>query len=471
MLFNKKIIEYIKKVESNKGKISFFINMKKQSILNDFKNEWIDIMVNLGLYNKLYNVYTPNNIEITDYGIKCDIFIVHGLNFDKLNAHKDTIQENLGGMIVFNNHKASNFINAKIIFCPKNDLAYKVIKQTETYMSYIGNDYSGKPIFVNLKDYPHDLISGGTRSGKSKMNDVMITNSVVNILPEDLQLYLFQIAKSDLVLYEDLIHTRAFCDTLDKCEIGLNYIVNELMIQRDKEIRPYRKKALADNYIDYNQLTHTNKMPTVLVIFDEMSSLFNSKGDESSIKKQKQSINSMIEKIAQFGASLGVFLICSLQRPTMDNLSPFIKAQSTTMTSFRQNNSKSSEVATDDPELALGLKQREFIYKQDKWDYGIVPLIDNKEIYRIIKPYLKPSHRTLFDDLKKMKNRDGIKKGKEKIEYNKTEIKTESEILKENISKIDGFIPYVNPTGMIITQDRKLQTKTSKSIKKGKEKL
>jgi len=445
--------------------------MEKQSILNDFKNEWLDIMVNLGLYNKLYNVYTPNNIEITDYGIKCDIFIVHGLNFEKLNSHKDTIQENLGGMIVFNNHKTSNFINTKIIFCPKNDLKYKVIKQTKAYMQFKGYDYSGKPIFINLKDYAHDLISGGTRSGKSKMNDVMITNSVVNISPDNLQLYLFQIAKSDLVLYEDLIHTRAFCDTLEKCEIGLNYIVNELMIQRDKEIRPYRKKALADNYHDYNKLTHTNKMSTVLVIFDEMSSLFNSKGDESTIKKQKQFINSMIEKIAQFGASLGVFLICSLQRPTMDNLSPFIKAQSTTITSFRQNNSKSSEVATDDPELALGLKQREFIYKQDKWDYGIVPWIDNKEIYNLIKPFLKPNHRTLFDDLAKMQCRSSIKKGKEKVEYSKTKLKTESEILKENIDKIEGFVPYINPTGMIMIDNTKPSPKTSISIKKGREKI
>jgi S-DNA-T family DNA segregation ATPase FtsK/SpoIIIE len=447
MLFNQRIEKYITKMyESKEEKTGFFKwDMERQGVLNSFKKEWLDIMTNLGLYNKYYDAYTPNNIEITEYGIKCDIYITTGLNFEKLDNCKNTIQENLNCTLILNSHKSSCFIDAKFIFCPKEDKEFKIVKQDESYKVYIGNDYSGNPIFLDLKDFPHVMISGGTRSGKSKMTDVMIVNSAVNIPPSDLELFFFQVAKSDLVLYEDLIHTRAFCDTLDKCEIGLNYIVNKVMVERDKLIKPYRKKAMADNYHDYNKLGKGKKMPTIMCVFDETSSIFNAKGDDGSVKKQKQAINALMEKVAQYGASLGVFLATSLQRPTMENMSPFIKSQSISIVSFKQNNNKSAEVATDDAELPIGLKQRQFVFKQDNWDYGIVPWINNTVVYEAIKPFLKPGHKTIFDEL-----------------GSTTLSKEDIQEMKKSRAKVDFEDPKEKETGIAVVDN------VIKTIKKGK---
>ena len=54
--------------------------------------------------------------------------------------------------------------------------------------------------------------------------------------------------------------------------------------------------------------------------------------------------------------------------------------------------------------MAINLEQREFIYHTNKYSYGMVPLIYDKDIYNIIKDKLEPGHRTIFSDFNNMMN-------------------------------------------------------------------
>ena len=89
---------------------------KKSSVINKFKNTWLDIMTLSGLYNKMYFTYALNKIKFTPYGLSGQIYIVPPLTFDKLDSQRDMIEENLGCCIIFNHSKASKWINAKFIF-------------------------------------------------------------------------------------------------------------------------------------------------------------------------------------------------------------------------------------------------------------------------------------------------------------------------------------------------------------------
>lgn len=445
---------------------------KKSAIINKFKNSWLDIMTLSGLYNKMFFTYSLNKMKFTPYGLTGQIYIVPPLTFDKLDSQRDMIEENLGCCIIFNHTKASKWINVKFIFNQNDEKEFEIIQEKSPYIIYICNDFSGQPIMADLRKYPHALITGTTRSGKSKGADCTLTNLIVNCSSEELQLYLCQVAKNDLALYEDCIHTRAFADNLEKTLAVLKYIKEVVLPDRIEKLKPYRKKAIVDNIYEYNELKRIQtKEPMILVAFDEMMSLFQTKGNSSEEKKLKEEISSYIETIAQYGASLSVYLYSSVQRPTVDNLPPFIKAMSNINISYRQANQKSSEIATDDSKRALDLKQREIVYHLDTWEYGLVPKVNNKKVFEYIKPYLKPNHRTLFDDLEKLSRRNGVKKNKESLIEIGTHIKTEQEKLKENTSKIPNYIPYTNPTGMVIIDKTKLPTKTEKPIKKGREKI
>lgn len=448
-------------------------NLKNSIIIGNkiakFEKKWISLMANLGLYNKLKQTYSLNKTQVTEYGYKSLILITDGLSLDKLERNREYIQDSYGCMCVFNKAKRSNLINAEFIFKTPINIKFKPLTSLKAWELYLGNDYSGEPIIVDMVKWPHVLITGGTRSGKSKMTDCILTSLITNCSEKDLELYLIQVAKSDLVLYEDAKQCRAFADDLEKSLVVLSHL-EEIMNERNDTIRPYRKQAKADNYQDYNKINAIDKMSTIYVVFDEMSSLFQTKGCTKEQKEIKEQIVSQVEKIAQYGAGLGVFLICSLQRPTADNISSFIKSQCTCKISFRQNNSKSSEVALDDPSMALGLEQREFIYYTKSYNYGLVPLVKNKKIYEYIKPFLQANHRDLFRDLKIIK---GEVKRKEKVEEFKpthTYQKTTEDILKENIAQIEGYVPYCPSGNVIVIDNTKIPAITEKP-KRGREKI
>jgi S-DNA-T family DNA segregation ATPase FtsK/SpoIIIE len=465
MLLYEEIKQVCEMINSNKPCMS-----KQKVVINKFKRDWKRVMALSGLYNKMCFTYSPNKIKLTNYGLETSIYIVPPLTFSMLENARDMIQENFGCMILFNKSKFSPFIKAKFIFNPQDNTDYKLVKQQYPWEIYIGNNYAGEPILIDVNKYVHVGEYGGTRSGKSVQQSVILTNLIANIPPEELQLYLLQVAKSDLILFSRCLHTKAFAETLEQVLQVLEYLVEIEMPRRSNLIKPYRECAKASNYRDYNALKHTEKIVMTYVCFDEMSSLFQEKDGEK--KKIKDKIVFYAEEIARYGGSLGICMINSLQRPTRDNLSSLIKSQCTTVISFRQNNSKSSEVAVDDPSLALGLEQREFVYRLASKDveYGIVPWVKDIELEKIIKPF-KKTHRTLFDDLEKLSHRNGIKKNKESIVEAETHIKTENQILQENISKIPDFVPYENPTGKTIIDKTKIPSKTDKPIKKGREKI
>ena len=455
--------------------------LKVTKEINTFELKWISIMSHLGCVNKLKQTFSLNNTIKTLYGFKASIFIVDGLNYEMLENKKTFIEDSYGCMLILNKKKRSNWITAEFVFKTPTDIKYSPIK-VKPWELYLGNSFNGEAIIIDLVKYPHALITGGTRSGKSKMDDCILTTLIYSCTEYELELYLLQVAKSDLVMYEDAVQTRAFADTLDKVLVVLEHIQIK-MNDRDKLIKPLRKKAKGDNYQDYNKLNADNQISTVHVVFDEMASLFDSKGDDSGTKKKKEKIIKLTDNIAQFGASLGIFLNCSLQRPTADKISPFIKSQSTCIVSFRQNNSKSSEVALGDSQLALGLEQREFIYYTTSYNYGLVPYVYSNEIIEFIQQKLKPRHRNLFDDLKKQKKFiDFIEiekpKGKEKIKeslnFDRVDpdiiTKKESEMI-ENIKKIPNFVPY-NPNIKIkIIKDETKTPLITEKPKRGREKL
>lgn len=446
---NPKFIELRKDSNSKESlrdklrRLPFIFNFKKylkeikekRIVLSEIQalhEQWIDTMVNCGCFNEFNQTYGLNFTEKTIYGFKSELFLTTGLKFVKLKDLKEEIQDALGCLIVLQRVKRERVVKIDFVFDLQESLKYKVVaplnkKENHERTVYLGNSYSGDPIFADMTTLPHILISGGTRSGKTKMEDCIITNLVSNYTPEQLELNLFQPAKSDLEPYADLAHCNIFADTIISIREGLASII-EIMNERTMKIRPMHRSFNGDNYIDYNKRNPKDKMKTIYCIFDEMSTLYESStGDPKPVKDAKSLINLMIRRIAQYGAALGVFLICSLQRPTKDNLDPFVKSQSTILISFRQNNAMSSIVAFDDAEIALKLQPREFAYRIGNFEsYGLVPWINADDIKEHVSKYLIPgsqakkeaarreAEKELKEAFEEMKSKQEKKKGREK---------------------------------------------------------
>lgn len=296
---------------------------------------------------------------------------------------------------------------------------------------------------------------------KSCLYDALLTNSICNSTPEELELYLIQVAKSDLYLYSKVKHCKGFADTLDKSIIVLEAIEKE-MSRRDLLIKEIHGDGKGKNFIDYNKLKFVEKISVILVASDETSSLFNTQGNSKEVKDKKTKVSALLEKVSQYGAALGVFNLTALQRPTVQNVSPFIKSQATCNISLRQNNAKSSEVATDDSKLAVGLEQREFVYQLETNNYGIVPWVEDDNIYNLLKKHFgrNPSDvfrnyelsRRQYQEREEVEEEDDFtpsevfETDRVRVEYNNVQIeRSQEDILRENIAQIPGFVPYHAP--------------------------
>ena len=146
--------------------------------ISKFEKKWISLMSNLGLYNKLKQTYSLNNTELTEYGFKSLILIVDGLSLAKLESNREYIEESYGCTCVFNKEKRSNLIKAEFVLRTPADLKFKPVEKLKAWELYLGNSYSAESITVDMVKWPHLLITGGTRSGKSKMTDCILTSLI-----------------------------------------------------------------------------------------------------------------------------------------------------------------------------------------------------------------------------------------------------------------------------------------------------
>lgn len=460
-------------------------------------NQWKEIMAQTNTYNQEYLTFTLSHIQKENYGYKCRIYAPYGLSFDELEKLKPIIEDNLSCIFLYNKKKMHNFVTTTIVLegFGGNDIIYTPPK-ISPYEVYLGKAIDSNDVVISSKEVSHFLLSGSNGSGKSRMLDCMLTTLIYNCNEQQIELYLVQISKNDLIIYEDAIQCRAFCENLDQAEIMLNHII-EKMKERDNLIKPMRKDFKGSNITDYNKLHPQNKLSICWIIFDEMASLMNKSGNTEVVKKQKDRIIAMVEEIARVGRALGIFLGCCLQRPKADSLSPDVKAQANLRISFAQNNEKSSEIAMDDGKVAVGLDERVAVYscRATGYDFVKTPYIDDDIIAQYVKPKCKRGHRTLFDDLKKLEKNNidtniktpqspsnttsnqpqekTIPKDKgtaplpQKIKQNlKPQTKVtiapsfdnvdpniinqKQEQIKTNISKIPDFVPYI-PEGKIKT--------------------
>lgn len=450
-----------------------------------FLDRWKEIMYHTNLYNNGNNTFSPVDIKAEEYGISCTIVPPFGYSFESLESKRDIIQTNLGCLFI--NKVSDNKSSSKAKFImeqlPVGDFTPIKLPSNELYL---GKGMDRVPIIVDMYTYPHVIITGANNSGKTKMMDCILTNLISNCPMEDIKLYLIQLAKDDLVIYEDCKQTYAFANNVELAYNCLKYINEVVLEERSKLIKPLRKRGLGNKIADYNKLHPENKQPNVYVVIDELASILPKASDTKDIKDCKSKMISIINNIGQYGRANCVYFIGCTQRSSTKEMDSFLKSQINTKISFRQNTKKAGEVCMDDDKIAYQLPTRLAVKADsDGYEYLKVPNISDKTVLKYIKKSINPKHRTLFRDLgilgvnyykadkvendkKHTKNNKKSKKTQQNeynIEQNEVKtsqkedkssqinkndfskvtppnIKTKEQQLLNNIKKIDNFVPY-----------------------------
>lgn len=380
-----------KEVEKKVRKIEEF----KLAECNKFYQKWVEVMGYMNLGNEKSETYALRDMVYQDFGFTCKIYTPLGMNLATLQNETviQTIQDNLACTFIANKVPKSRYMEAKFIL---KDIKFEKYTPIELppYEVLLGQNIDGTCMTSNMLKYPHAIIQGSTNMGKSRFIDAMVTNLVVTNKPEDLSMYIVQADKSDQYPYAGCYHCQGYTSKHEDTLKMLFHLV-EIIEKRDEQLKGYIYNGFCSNIYEYNEKIKKGKLKAkkwnyMYLIIDEYASLMpeSSFGAEKEVKK---AIQGVMERLIQIGRYVGLYIILSTQRATVDKLPSFIKANCCTIVSFKVNNRKSSEIALDSSE-AVNLKQREFISKIEAMSFGQTYNLTAKEIVDNIKPFreLKP---------------------------------------------------------------------------------
>ena len=217
-----------------------------------------------------------------------------------------------------------------------NDSEFK--ESTKPLLACIGRDITGNPLYSDIAKMPHGLIAGTTGSGKSVTIHSIVTSLLYRNGPQNLRFIMVDPKRVELTLYNDIPHLLTPVIKQPKQAIqALKWAANEmdrryniLETERVRDISSYhqnvlgpamkeyerKKRKLADDEeMDDEDMPET--MPYIVVLIDELADI---------MQAYPRELEAAIVRLAQMSRAVGIHLILSTQRPSVNVITGLIKA-------------------------------------------------------------------------------------------------------------------------------------------------
>ncbi len=205
----------------------------------------------------------------------------------------------------------------------------------------LGKDVGGEFLYADLDKMPHLLIAGSTGTGKSVAINGIITSLLYQNSPQDLKMIMIDPKRVELSLYNDIPHLLSNVVVENGKVINvLRWAVNEMeeryrLLQDtgSRDIASYNEKAINGKKKKYvnpedgkTVEEKLKKLHYIVIVVDELADLMGSHGKE---------VEGAIVRLAQMARAVGIHLIISTQRPSVEVLTGLIKANITTRIAFQ----------------------------------------------------------------------------------------------------------------------------------------
>lgn len=191
----------------------------------------------------------------------------------------------------------------------------------------LGKGISGTAHIASLAKMPHMLIAGATGAGKSVTIHAIITSLLYRNSPDNLKIIMVDPKRVELTLYNKIPHllTPVITDP-KKAILALKWAAKEMERRYDvlesnavRDIDSYHKNILAPALgKDLKEgEERPEKMPYIVVIIDELADI---------MQAYPRELEAGIVRLAQMSRAVGIHLILSTQRPSVNVITGLIKA-------------------------------------------------------------------------------------------------------------------------------------------------
>lgn len=267
----------------------------------------------------------------------------------------------------------------------------------------LGKMVRGERFISDLSVMPHLLIAGATGSGKSVCLNCIITSLFYKASPEELKLILIDPKRVEFAVYNDIPYLLTPVIVEPKMAINaLKWAVKE-MKERNMKLSELQAKNIEQYNMKVNQIIQEGNsedlidglkpLPYIVIIIDELADLMVGKGN------QAMEVENCITSLSQMARAVGIHLIISTQRPSIDILTGTIKNNLPCRIALRVPTKVDSRVIIDSigAEKLLGNGDMLFMPPNSSQLIRIHgAFISETEIARIVK-FLKEQGKPRYD--------------------------------------------------------------------------
>lgn len=270
----------------------------------------------------------------------------------------------------------------------------------------LGKGVTGRAYFKDLAKMPHLLIAGTTGSGKS----VTVHNIILSLLyrnsPDELRLIMVDPKRVELTLYNNIPHLLtpvikepkkaimalrwAAKEMERRYDILEGHSVRDILSYHDNIMRPWYEEHEGEELDQYPD--KPEKMPYIVVIIDELADI---------MQAYPRELEAGIVRLAQMSRAVGIHLILSTQRPSVNVITGLIKANVPSRLALQVASQIDSRTILDAPgaEALLGkgdtLFQGSDMNKPERMQCGNV---SEEEVKKVVQ-FLIKHNDTLPDDI------------------------------------------------------------------------
>lgn len=206
-------------------------------------------------------------------------------------------------------------------------------KSTKPLLVGLGRDITGVSHFANIAKMPHLLIAGATGSGKSVAIHTLINSLLYRNGPQTLRFLMIDPKRVELTLYNKIPHLLSPVITdAKKAIMALRWAAKEMDRRYDileaeavRDISSYHENILAPALVKLKAKggevaegeQAPEAMPYIVIIIDELADI---------MQAYPRELEGAIVRLAQMSRAVGIHLMLSTQRPSVNVITGLIKA-------------------------------------------------------------------------------------------------------------------------------------------------